>query len=369
MFVYQNSEEDTTMRKSNLIIRQKGFRIMKKKIMATLLAGVMVLAVGCSSKSGSGNVTLGEYKGLTLTSVSQATVDEEINTILKSYAELVTVDRAAVEGDTVNINFVGTLDGVAFEGGTNDSEEGANLELGSNSFIDGFEDGLIGAVAGEERVLNLTFPDPYELNKEMSGKDVVFTVTVNSVQELVVPELTDEFIAENAEGYANVEEYVEGLRDALNESSYFEQITELIMASSEVTEYPEDEVAAEKQAMIDYYNSYAEYYASYFGFDTETALAYFFNIESTEALETYAEEYAYQITKNKMILQEIAAIEEIQVTEADYNTQGLEYAISYGYEDLATFETDYGKEEIESVILLDMVMDFILEQAVIVDAE
>ena len=342
---------------------------MRKKIMAALLAGVMILAVGCGSKAEDDNVTLGEYKGLTLTSVSQATVDEELEAILANYAELTEVDRAAVEGDTVNINFVGTLDGVAFEGGTNDSEEGTNLELGSGSFINGFEDGLIGAVAGEERVLNLTFPDPYELNAELAGKDVVFTVTVNSVQELVIPELTDEFIAENAEGYANVEEYVEDLRDALNESSYFEQITELVMASCEVAEYPEDEVEAEKQGMIDYYTSYAEYYASYFGFDTETALAYFFGMESTEALEAYAEEYAYQITKNKMILQKIASIEGIEVTEEDYNTQGLEYAISYGYEDLATFETDYGKEEIERVILLDMVMDYLLAQSVIIDAE
>ncbi len=342
---------------------------MRKKIMAALLAGVMVLAVGCGSKAKDDNVTLGEYKGLTLTSVSQATVEEELDSILASYAELQEVDRAAVEGDTVNINFVGTLDGVAFDGGTDDSEAGTDLELGSGSFIEGFEDGLIGAVAGEERVLNLTFPDPYELNEEMAGKDVVFTVTVNAVKELVVPELTDEFVAENAEGYTNVEDYMVGLEDALNESSYFEQITELIMASCEVAEYPEDEVEAEKQGMIDYYTAYAEYYASYFGFDTETALAYFFGMESTEALETYAEEYAYNITKNKMILQKIASIEGIEVTEEDYKTQGLDYAISYGYEDLATFETDYGKEEIERVILLDMVMDYLLAQSVIVDAE
>ena len=339
---------------------------MRKKIMAALLAGVMVLAVGCGSKGESGNVTLGEYKGLTLTSVSQTTVDTEINSILQNYAEFVEVDRSAKEGDMVNINFVGTLDGVAFEGGTDDSEEGMDLELGSNLFVDGFEEGLIGAVAGEERVLDLTFPENYY--EEMAGKDVVFTVTVNAVKEKVVPELTDEFVATLGD-YATTDEFLTELRETLNENSYYTQITQLILGSSEVTKYPEDEVKAEKETMVSYYLSYAEYYASMTGIDTDTALYYVSGLTSTEELETAAEEYAYQMVKNRMIMEEIARIEGIELTQEEYNTRALEYAVMYGYEDISTFETDYGKEKMEQAILSDIVMEFLVEEAVIVEAE
>lgn len=339
---------------------------MKKKIMAALLAGVMVLAVGCGGKGESENLTLGEYKGLTLTSVSQATVDTEVNAMLESYTEFVEVDRAAKEGDIVNINFVGTLDGVAFEGGTDDSEEGTDLELGSNMFIDGFEEGLVGSVAGEERVLNLTFPEDYD--EDMAGKEVVFTVTVNSVLEKKVPELTDEFVATVGD-YETADEFLTELRENLNKNGYYTQITQLLLGSSEVAEYPEDKVTAEKETMMAYYLSYAEYYASMTGLDTNTALYYVSGISSTEELETAAEEYAYQMVKNTMIIEEIASIEGIEVTEEEYNTRALGYAATYGYEDIASLETDFGKEELERTILTDLVMEYVLEQAVIVDAE
>ena len=338
---------------------------MKKKIMAALLTGAMVLAVGCGSKAG--KVTLGEYKGLTVTSISQETLDAEINAVLESYTELVEVDRPAQDGDTVNINFVGTLDGVEFEGGTDSSEAGTDLELGSNMFIDGFEEGLIGAKAGEEKVLNLTFPEDYY--EEMAGKEVVFTVTVNAVLEEVVPELTDEFVAETIGTYTTVDEFVNVYRENLNKNSYYTQITQLLLASCEVIEYPEDEVTSQKETMMAYYLSYAEYYASLTGLDTDTALYYVSGLTSTEELEAAAEEYAYQMVKNTMIMEEIASIEGIKVSEEEYTTRALEYALSYGYEDIAGLETDYGKEEMERIILLDLVMDFLVEEAVIVDAE
>lgn len=341
---------------------------MKKKIMAALLAGVMVLAVGCGgSKTESENITLGQYKGLTLTSVSQATVDAEISSILEGYTEFVTVDREAKEGDTVNINFVGTMNGEVFEGGTDDSEAGTNLELGSNMFIDGFEEGLIGCVTGEERVLELTFPEDYY--EDMAGKEVVFTVTVNKVQEKVVPELTDEFVASNLGEYNTVDEFVNGLRENLNNTSYYEQVMELVVGSSEITEYPEDLVKEETDRMVEYYLSYAEYYASMTGLDTVTALYYVSGLTSEEELRKSAEEYAYHMVKNTMVLEEIASVEDIKVSEEEYNKRVLEYAASYGYDDVAAFETDYGKEEIEGIILLDVVMEFLVDEAIIVDAE
>lgn len=339
---------------------------MKKKFMAVLLAGMMVLAAGCGSKEG--KVTVGEYKGLALTGVTQADIDAEIDAMLDYYTELAEVDRAAAEGDTVNINYVGLKDGVAFEGGTDDSEAGTDLKLGSNSFIDGFEEGLIGVVAGEKRDLNLTFPEDYG-NEELNGQAVVFQVTVNAVKEEVVPELNDAFIAENIPEFSTVDEYMKELRENMNYTAYYEQITELLMESSEVSKYNEKRVAERKAQLIAEYTSYAEYYGSYYGLDTETAIMYFLGFESTEAFEEEMGNYAYDVEKNAMIISEIAKLEGIELTDEIYNEKVVEYVAAYGVEDEAALKEQFGEETVNNAILSELVMDFLIENAVITEAE
>ncbi len=338
---------------------------MKKKLMAVLLAGMMVLAAGCGNK---GKVTIGEYKGLALTSVSQETVDEELQAMLEYYSELVVVDRAAEEGDTVNINFVGLLNGEPFEGGSDETEAGTDLELGSQSFIDGFEEGLVGAKAGEMVELQLVFPEDYGV-EQLNGQAVVFRVTVNAVKELQVPELTDEFVAEKVPEYPTVAEYTEALRESLNQEAYYEQITEQLMASCEVEKYNEANVLLRKEMLISEYTSYAEYYGSYYGLDTETAIMYFLGFESTEAFEEEMGNYAYEVEKNAMIVNEIAKMEGIEVSDELYNEEVAEYAEYYGYDDVAEFEEANGKDNIKDSILSELVMDFIIENAVITDAQ
>ena len=178
-----------------------------------LAAAVAVAASGCGKKTetestaaesaaaeteeyvAESSVKLGEYKGIAVTvteaSVTDEEVENQIQQVLNSKAEYREVDRAAQTGDQVNIDYKGLLDGEAFEGGT---AEGYDLTLGSGSFIDGFEDGLVGAVKGDQKDLNLTFPDPYPNNPDLAGKEVVFEVTVNAVKERSIPELTDEFV-------------------------------------------------------------------------------------------------------------------------------------------------------------------------------
>lgn len=336
---------------------------MKKKFMAALLAGVMVLAVGCGS---AGKVTVGEYKGLEVTSVTEDAVQAEIDSMLQSYATLEVVDRAAEDGDTVNINYVGKKDGVAFDGGTDDSEEGTDLTLGSNTFIDGFEDGLIGALAGEIIDLNLTFPENYS-NTELAGQAVVFTVTVNEVKETVVPELTDAFVAKNLGDYTTVQEYTDALRTSMNESTYRQQILESIMDSSTVEKYDEKAVETEKQNMIASYQSYAEMYASYLGIDAQTALYYFFGFETTEALESYAGEYAYELEKQDMVLAKIAELENITVSDEVYAEKAAEFAAQYGYESVEAMEEDNTKELLLEIITSEVVMEYLVKQAVVVE--
>lgn len=143
-------------------------------------------------------VTLGEYKGIEVpkqaVSVSKAEVDEELNRMAERNARIETVERAAKEGDSVVLDFEGFVDGVAFDGG---KAENYTLKLGSKSFIPGFEDALVGAVAGEDRDVNVTFPTEYA--PELAGKDATFKCKIHEVKETILPELDDEFAKDVSE--------------------------------------------------------------------------------------------------------------------------------------------------------------------------
>lgn len=144
-------------------------------------------------------VTLGQYKGLevekTDATVAQSEVDAEIDRMAQNVARITTVERPAQEGDTAVIDFEGFKDGVAFDGGKGESYE---LKLGSHSFIPGFEEQVVGMTAGEEKDINVTFPEDYHA-KELAGAPVVFKVKVHEVKETVVPEKDDEFVKDVSE--------------------------------------------------------------------------------------------------------------------------------------------------------------------------
>lgn len=346
--------------------REKTERIMKmkKKFFAAALAVMMFAAAGCGKKT---EVTLGEYKGIALTRVSNTAVETEIETILKNNATLETVERAAALGDTVNINYAGTMDGVAFEGGTDDTEAGTDLVLGSSRFIDGFEDGLVGATAGQVIELNLQFPDPYTVNPDFAGLPVNFKVTVNAVKESVVPELTDEYIAANSD-YATVDEFRAALVDNMNEEAFNSQISTSLLASSTVENISEDEVANQKAAFVSQYTNMANYYATMYSIDVATALQVFFGVESEEQLAEYGEEYARRMVTYTAIVEKIADVEKIKVTDEQYNESAALYAQEYGFDNAEALITQYGEETVREQALMDLVIDFCIENAVITDA-
>ena len=144
-------------------------------------------------------VTLGEYKGLEVekaeAAVAQSEVDAEIDRMAQNVARITTVERPAQDGDTAVIDFEGFKDGVAFEGGKGESYE---LKLGSHSFIPGFEEQVVGMSAGEEKEINVTFPEDYHAS-ELAGAPVVFKVKVHEVKETVLPEKDDEFVKDVSE--------------------------------------------------------------------------------------------------------------------------------------------------------------------------
>lgn len=312
-------------------------------------------------------VTLGNYAGLTLTNVTAEKVEEEIQTMLANFTTTETVDRAAQEGDTVNINFVGTLDGVAFEGGTDDSEEGTDLLLGSGQFIEGFEEALVGSKAGEVVERNIVFPDPYLNNPDLAGKPVLFTITVNSVMENKVPELTDDFIAENSD-YTSAEEFRTAVKEMLNTEAYYEQLATILLSTCTVENISEAEVTAEAEAYVNQYLSMASYYASMFGVDTETVLLDIYGIASVDALWQYGYQYARHMITYSAILNEIAEVEQLELTQERFDAGAMSYAQQNGFETAEELIAQYGEDALRETLMLELAAEFCIENAVIKDA-
>ncbi len=160
-------------------------------------------------------VKLGEYKGLHVDVEEPEVTEDDILAELKKQQEQNSTendveDRPLQEGDTAHLDYAGTVDGVAFDGGT---AEGQELVIGSHSFIDGFEDQMIGMNIGEEKDLNVTFPEEYHA-KELAGKPAVFHVKLNGISEKILPELDDEFAAEVSE-FETLDEYKNSVREDL----------------------------------------------------------------------------------------------------------------------------------------------------------
>ncbi len=202
---------------------------MKWRAGAAVLAAVAFAAAGCGtpkihSYDVEKYVSLCDYEGMEVDVPGDFTVTDDdaidyIDTLLAMYPGYEDTDKKTVEdGDCVNIDYVGKKDGVAFDGG---SAEDYVLEIGSGTFIDGFEEGLIGVDVGETVDLNLTFPEDYQ-SEELAGAAVVFTVTVNKIvvpEELTYDGLTDEYVSKNM-GYDTVDDFLDASR------SYLEQSTE-----------------------------------------------------------------------------------------------------------------------------------------------
>lgn len=312
-------------------------------------------------------VTLGEYKGLKVADQPVEVTDDQINEVVRQNIQfadaLEKVTEGTVEdGDTANIDYEGKLDGEAFDGGT---AKGYDLVIGSHSFIDGFEDGLIGVTVGETVDLPLTFPENYG-NADLAGKEVVFTVTVNEIKRM--PELTDELAStisdgeyKDAAGYrdsirADLEEQAQAQRDMMLKSDLLTQVA----SGSEVKEYPQEMVDYGVANMDTYYRGMAEQYAMEF----EEFLSSFLGM--TE--EDFSEQVVLATQQNlqqEMYLKAIAETEGIEVTDEDL----AEAAKEFGFETTEEFIAAYGEDVVRISVLQDKTLDFLLENAVITEAE
>lgn len=352
---------------------------MRKKI-TVLTAGVCAAAMlltGCSSEISNEYVTISQYKGIEVEKVEvQEVTDEEVESeiqyMLECYAEYNDItDRAAQLGDTVTIAYVGKLDGEAFDGGTSESYD---LELGSGTFIDGFEDGIVGHEIGDEFDLELTFPEDYG-STDLAGQDVVFEVTLNAITEVNIPELTDEWVQEVSETSTTVDEYRTEKREELEtyyaesaESEMKSAVWEQFLENTTVDQYPTEELQeliakyqSQYEEWAESYNmEFEEFLESYMGMDEDT-----FNSEvSTAAKDQIKETYAVNLVIEK---------EKIDVSEEKLMPVYEEYAEYFGYETVdelkAALEEAGTLDSLEQLGRAEVLQDWLLENAKLVEAE
>ncbi len=325
-------------------------------------------------------VKLGTYKGLpytiTDTSVSDEDVEEDIQNTLNSHAEAEQItDKEVEDGDTVHIDFVGKIDGEEFDGG---SSQDYALKIGSGTFIDGFEDGLIGHKTGEEVVLDLKFPSDYG-NADYAGKDVEFTVTINYIEgEDIVPELTDDFVKELAiTDVSTVDEYREYIRNEMQtqneqtaQEARREELIEEAVENAEILEYPEELVSQYKDSFLSYY----EQYAAYYGTSVEEFLkqygSYFgTSATSKEDLDKEAEDYGKDSTENMLVIAAIAKAEGIDITDQVYQEKLNEYVTQYGFTSTEELENQYGNRYLKQIMMNEEVIKFLEDNAKGVEPE
>ena len=325
-------------------------------------------------------VTLGQYKGLTVEKVPTEVTDEEIEAELKKVQEQnareITVDRPAENGDTVVIDFEGSVDGEVFEGGT---AENHPLVLGSGSFIPGFEDQLVGATADSDVEVNVTFPEDYQA-KDLAGKAAVFKVKVHEIKKKELPEINDEF-AQDVSEFDTLDEYKEDVKKGIAEQKEKavrqekqEKIIRQIVENAEM-DIPDPMVITQTRQMMD---QFAQQMQSN---GLSMAQYYQFTGLTPDGLLEQMKPQAQKNIENRLVLEAIAAAEGITASEEEVEKEFANIAERYGLtvdkvkEIFADEETENIKSDIAAQKALDMITEAAVEvpvtevEATVEDAE
>lgn len=352
---------------------------MRKKMLSVglivvLTVGAMTMMTGCGEKepySGydfSEYVKVSDYKGLEYeeiqVSVSDEEVEAEIQDRLQASSETVSVETGIVEdGDVINVAFEGKVDGETFEGGSSDSYD---ITVGSTPMIDGFVEGLVGVEVGDTVTLDLQFPEDYGV-EELNGKDVVFTVTINSKKIAQTPEYNLEFVKNNSK-YDSISDYEAAIKEELlAEKQEAEEIDrqgilwEQIVEESELIMYPE-----EKEELIETTLSTFKTAAANAG---KEWTAYLKEIGYTEEelmtqITSYAEDKVFQ----ELLIYAIADAEGLEVTNEEYEAYMQDVLTQSGYDE-ESFQQYYGttieayceQEGLRASMLLNKVMNKVME--------
>ncbi len=283
-------------------------------------------------------VTLPEdYTALPLSESDLTPTEDElqyqVSSLLNQYTTTQEVTgRAAQSGDVANIDYTGTVDGVAFTGG---SASGYDLTLGSGTFIDGFEDQIIGHNVGDTFDVNVTFPDGYGDSTDdagssitLSGKDAVFSVTLNSISESVTPELTDAWVDSNfgaSDDLHTVDDLRSYFNDALYASNYDNAVVDHLMSNSTFKELPTEVTSYYIRMFLNYYDQYASSYSM----DLD-AFAQTQGYADADAMLAASDSYFEHLAKQDLIFQAVAEAQGLAPTQAELDDADSTYAGTYG---------------------------------------
>lgn len=309
-------------------------------------------------------IKLGKYKGVEIDKIDVEVSEDEVNEAIEkerqNAARIVSVEREVKSGDTVTIDFEGFVDGVAFEGGKG---ENYNLEIGSHSFIDTFEDQIIGKNIDDEFDVNVTFPENYQA-ANLAGKPAVFKVKIHEIKEKQLAELDDDF-ASDVSSYDTFAEYKESVKKNLSDKkaddakkAKEDAAVNAIIEDSEI-EIPEMMLATQQREMLDEFAQRLRYqgmsidqYFKYTGMNAEIMM---------EQIKPQAE----QKIKTQLVLEAVAKAENIEVTDDDVEAEIKKIADNYKMDVEKVKETlGAGNEDaIKKDIAMQKAIDFITENA------
>ena len=305
------------------------------------------------------NVILPDYKAFTMpeeyTVATDAEIDARVEEIRSTFAKQekeTDTERVIAKGDSINMDYVGKIDGVEFEGGSTQGA-GSDAVIGSGSFIPGFEDQIIGHKAGETFDITVTFPEDYG-NEELNGKEAVFTITVNHLYKTVLPEITDAFIAENLKDtYKDVADMRAKIADQIVDADTKNYVWNKLMDETTVTTYPEAiynyEVAARKANM--------EASASQYGMTAEDLLA----IYGYETMDAYLAETAEDIKYYEKVYLTVQAVCEKEGFEASEEAMKEYFSYMFGTEDYSDYTEIYGEPYLKSIVVRDVMLKALIE--------
>ena len=297
-------------------------------------------------------VKLPDYKNFSFSADTLQVSEEDINTkideLLAPFQEAKEIkDRAAEDGDTLNIDYVGSIDGVEFEGGSTEGN-GTEVTIGVTNYIDDFLQQLIGHKPGENFDIEVTFPEDYG-KEDLNGKDAIFNITINSIVEYINPELTDDFVKENfKDTYENVEDMVTKVTESILENQKMEDIWTQLNEGAECVEIPQSVIDFETEVLLNYYKTMATQYGMEFK-DYLTAIG----VASEEA---FVEQNMDQIKANaatSLTIQSVMDAEGLEVTD--------EHLDEFFGEEIAELEKAYGKPYIKLAVMQDIVMEKLME--------
>lgn len=317
-------------------------------------------------------VTLGEYKGLEIpeldASVSEEEIDAEIEVVRERQAELVVVEDGPCElGDTAIIDYEGFTDGEAFEGGKGENH---SLELGSNSFIPGFEDQVVGMNTGEQKDIHVTFPEEYH-SEEMAGKEAVFKITLHEIKRKSLPELDDEFAMDVSE-FETLQEYRESIAKEIQErkehNNKHQTEADVVEKASEnaQVDIPEAMIETEQQQMLaDFENRLRMQ-----GMDLN--MYYQFSNQDENALKEQMRGDAEQRVRNNLVLEAITKAENITASDEDVEKELERLAEQYQQtaDDIRNiFEANGNMDGFKKDLAIRKAVEFLVEHSKAVPAE